>query len=90
MAMKGVKFEDVKEVYSHVQALAQCDDFIRRHGFSAVAQFDTAGSAKLIADQKLNNVAAIASTLAASTYGLEILAEGIEVGLFASFFIYLL
>ena len=74
----GVKLEDVKRVYSHTQALQQCQNFIRKHGFEAVTDFDTAGAAKLLAENGGQGKAAIASKRAAEAYGLEVLAEEIE------------
>lgn len=78
MALPGVKIQDIKHAWSHPQALAQCEEFMKNAGIQAVKQYDTAGSAKMLAEQKLTNVAAIASTRAASYYGLTVLAEGIE------------
>jgi len=66
------------KIISHPQALAQCDSYIRNLGVVKEAAYDTAGSAKLIADGKLVGVAAICSEIAARHYGLEILDEGIE------------
>lgn len=74
----GVKLEDVKRVYSHPQALAQCMGFIRRHGLEAVTDFDTAGAAKLLAENGGEGKAAIASVRAAAEYGLDVIAEKIE------------
>ncbi len=74
----GVKLADVKRVYSHTQALQQCQGYIRKHHFEAVTDFDTAGAAKLLAENGGEGKAAIASKRAAEAYGLEILAENIE------------
>ncbi len=74
----GVKLEDVKRVYSHPQALAQCQKFLRQHGFEAVTDFDTAGAAKLLSENGGEGRAAIASQRAAEAYGLEVIAEHIE------------
>jgi prephenate dehydratase len=78
MVRPGVKLSEVKRVYSHPQALAQCQAFIEKHGFEAVTDFDTAGAAKLLAENGGEGRAAIASRRAAEIYGLEILAENIE------------
>lgn len=68
----------IREVRSHHQALAQCEGFLNRNGYTAVPWYDTAGSAKDLAASPEKGVAVIASRLAARVYGLEILAERIE------------
>lgn len=80
LALPGTRIEDVKRVYSHTQALQQCRKFILKHGFEAVTDFDTAGAAKLLAENGVDSQgrAAIASRRAAEAYGLEVLAEKIE------------
>jgi hypothetical protein len=78
LALPGVQLQDIKQCYSHAQALAQCEEYLSKLSIQPVKQYDTAGSAKIIAEQGLRNVAAIASELAASTYGLNILARRIE------------
>ncbi len=67
----------VKNVYSHPQALAQCRFFLEHLKYELVPTYDTAGSVKLIKEQKLLNAAAIASERAAELYGMEILARDI-------------
>jgi prephenate dehydratase len=74
----GVTLDDVKRVYSHPQALGQCRSFLERHNYEAVATYDTAGSVKLLKEQGLRDVAAIASKRATEVYGVAILAMGIE------------
>jgi len=79
MALPGVKLEDVRVVHSHPQALAQCERFLRTlTGVEIVATYDTAGSAKMVADEKLENAAAIASARAGEIFGLVPLASGIQ------------
>jgi prephenate dehydratase len=79
MALPGVKWEKVRRVYSHPQALEQCRDFLEKWpAIEAVPAYDTAGSAKLIAAEQWQDAAAIASANAASEYGLEILHRGVE------------
>ena len=68
----------IKEVRSHPQALAQCESYMNRQGYTAVPWYDTAGSAKELAAKPEEGVACIASRLAAETYGLEIVETGIE------------
>lgn len=78
MALPGTQKKDLKKIVSHPQALAQCDSYIKRMGVPSEAGYDTAGSAKNIAEQKQEGVAAICSSLAADHYGLDILERGIE------------
>ncbi|MDE0528064.1 MAG: prephenate dehydratase [Truepera sp.] len=78
LARPGVKLDEVRQVYSHPQALAQCQNFISRHHLEAISDFDTAGAAKLLAESGGDGRAAIASKQAAEAYGLEILVERIE------------
>ena len=78
MARPGVPFENVRRVYSHPQALAQCQGFLTRHKLEAVTDFDTAGAAKLLSENGGEESAAIASRRAAEVYGLTILAQNIE------------
>ena len=79
MAMPGVKIEQVSEVYSHPQALAQCESFLSgMTNVRSIASTDTAGSARWIKENGIRSAAAVASRRAAEVYGMEILAEGIE------------
>ena len=78
MVRPGTRFEDIKRVYSHPQALLQSQAFITGHGFEAVSDFDTAGAAKLLAENGGEGRAALATKRAAEIYGLEILAENVE------------
>jgi prephenate dehydratase len=79
LAFPGTKMADIKKVYSHPQGLAQCEGFLSSlRGVEIVATYDTAGSAKMIRDQQLKDVAAIASARAAEVFGLESLAAGIQ------------
>ncbi|MDF1512853.1 MAG: prephenate dehydratase [Anaerolineae bacterium] len=78
MAMPGTKFEDIKCVRSHPQALSQCQRYLLRHGITPEPAFDTAGSARDLAANPEPGVAVIASALAADLYGLEIVDKAIE------------
>jgi prephenate dehydratase len=78
MAPKGASLATVKTVQSHIHALGQCRNMIRKLGLHAVIGADTAGSARQIAEAGDPSRAAIASRLAAEIYGLDILAEDIE------------
>jgi len=65
-------------VYSHAQALSQCSKFIKKNDMNEQVRADTAGSAEMISLNKKKDEAAIASTLSAKTYGLEIIQKNIE------------
>lgn len=78
LALPGVAFADIKTVRSHYMALEQCDSFINDHGLKSEIAYDTAGSAKLLQKEGATDVAAIASKVAADTYNLNILREGIQ------------
>lgn len=79
VAIKGQKIEDLKEVYSHPMAILQCQDFFEQYpDIKLIESIDTALSARDIRDKQLQSVGAIASQLAATKYGLEILSESIE------------
>ncbi|TET07152.1 MAG: prephenate dehydratase [Candidatus Thorarchaeota archaeon] len=69
--------EEVKVVYSHPQALGQCRNYLERLGIEMVSTYDTAGSVKMIKEQRLTTAAAIAGERAAEIYGMKILAQDI-------------
>jgi len=77
MTLPG-KAEEIREVRSHPQALAQCEQYLNRNGYKAIPWRDTAGSARDLAATPEPGVGCIASKLSASIYGLEIVEEGIE------------
>ena len=78
LGVKGAKLEDVKTVISHPQALSQCREFIREHGFIEQAHGNTATAAALVAEQGDVTLAAVGSAHAAKVCGLDILAEDIQ------------
>ena len=78
LAPPGTTLADLQRVRSHPQALAQCAGYLARHGLEPVPQLDTAGSARIIAEEKLEDTAAIASRRAANLYDLRILAYDIQ------------
>jgi len=79
IAAPGGKFSAIRRVYSHPVALNQCRDFFERHKkIERVPHYDTAGSVKMIMEQRPPDAAAIASTLAAKIYGGQILKREIE------------
>lgn len=74
----GVALSDIKEVHSHTMALQQCYDFLDRYKWKLVESDDTALSAKHIAQYKSRHIAAIASSLAADIYDLNVIAPKIQ------------
>ncbi len=78
LACEGATIEGLETVHSHVHALGQCRNAIRALGLKSVVHVDTAGAAAEIAERGDASVAAIASALAAETYGLQILKSEIE------------
>ncbi|HEY7348414.1 MAG TPA: prephenate dehydratase [Ktedonobacterales bacterium] len=78
LCLPGQTLRQIKRVLSHPQALAQCDAYLRGLDVEVVAAYDTAGSAKLIREQAMEGVAAVASARAADLYQLEVLANGIQ------------
>ena len=78
-ALPGQNLEELQEVNSHPMALRQCDKWLRQHPWMKVVEAsDTAGSAKMIAEQKLKGHAAVCGKYAAQLYGLNILEENIQ------------
>ncbi|MFO1246979.1 MAG: prephenate dehydratase [Alphaproteobacteria bacterium] len=78
LGLKDASLEDIKSVYSQAPALAQCRTILRERKLVAHNWYDTAGSAKHIAELGDKSAAAIASTLAAEFYGLKILQADVE------------
>ena len=82
LVVPGTKLSDIEHVYSHPIALAQCRDYLNHHGMKPIADYDTAGSCKLLKEREsqrpLRTEAAIGSFLCAETYGLEILSDKIQ------------
>ncbi|KAJ1297643.1 hypothetical protein BS78_01G392900 [Paspalum vaginatum] len=79
LANPGVKIENLNSAMSHPQALAQCEHTLTKLGIEhREAVDDTAGAAKFVAEQMLHDTGAIASSLAAKLYGLDVLAENIQ------------
>ena len=78
LALPGTAVDDLTEVISHPQAISQSEEFLSALEVRVRAEYDTAGAAKQIVDEKLETTAAIASRRAAELYGLEVLAERIQ------------
>mgnify|MGYP001216432596 CR=1 FL=1 len=78
LGQKGSKISDIKNIFSHAQALSQCSKFIKKNDLIEHVRADTAGSAESISKNKRIDEAAIASKLSAKIYNLEILSSNIE------------
>ena len=78
LGLPGTKISDIKDVYSHGQALSQCSKFIKSNSLIEHVRADTAGSAEMVSKEKDKSKAAIASSLSAKTYNLEIIQKNIE------------
>ena len=78
LGLPGTKLAEIKDVYSHAQALSQCSRFIKLNKFIEHVRADTAGSAEMVSKDKKKEKAAIASSLSAKTYNLEIIKKNIE------------
>ena len=78
LGLPGTKITDIKDVYSHGQALSQCSKFIKSNSLIEHVRADTAGSAEMVSKTKDKTKAAIASSLSAKTYNLEIIKKNIE------------
>ncbi len=78
LGLQGTKVSEIKDVYSHAQALSQCSKFIKLNNFTEHVRADTAGSAEMISKVRIKKKAAIASSLSAKTYNLEIIKKNIE------------
>src|ERR671935_758662 len=79
LALPGATLDMLKRVYSHPQGLAQCERFLRTlKGIEVIATYDTAGSAKMVADAGAKDAAAIASARAGEVFGLTPLASSVQ------------
>ena len=78
LGLKGTKIENIKNVYSHAQALSQSSEYIKRNKLIEHVRADTAGSAKFVSESKDNTKGAIASSLSAEIYDLKIIDSDIQ------------
>ena len=78
MVLPGTDHREIRTVHSHFHTLAQCRLFIERNKLEPVPYYDTAGAAKMLAEETPKAAAAVASRLAAELYNLEIIKEDIE------------
>jgi chorismate mutase/prephenate dehydratase len=78
LGLPGTKLEDIRKVYSHQQALSQCEEYLDRHReWQQIPYDNTARAAKKVADEKDKTQAAVGSKFAAELFGLEVLADHI-------------
>lgn len=77
-ARADTKYEDITEVYSHPQALSQCNNFLKNFDFTGVNYSNTAAAAEFVSKSHKNNIGVICSELAAKKYGLKILKRNIQ------------
>ena len=80
VALPGQSLDWIERVYSHAQALAQADEFLRTRDWQVMTTYNTAGAARMIAEKRERRAAAVASPRVAELYGLEILAADIQTG----------
>ena len=78
IASPETQLSDIRVVYSHPQALAQCRRFLESLNCEVVSTYDTAGSVKMIRERRLVDSAAVASEKAADVYGMKVLRRAIE------------
>ena len=78
LGLPGAEIKDIKDVYSHAQALSQSSNFIKNKKLNENVRADTAGSAKYISEEKDITKAAIASKLSAKIYNLKILDSNVQ------------
>jgi prephenate dehydratase len=78
LGLPGATLDGVRRVWSHPQALAQCEEFLARLEAEVVPMYDTAGAAKRVAEEARADQAAVAAERAAAVYGLQVLASRIQ------------
>ena len=78
LAIEGASLRKIDTVYSHPQALGQCQKFLSRKQVKIVPYFDTAGAARFVAEKQSDSIAAIAGSHAGEEYGLNVLKSSIE------------
>jgi len=80
VALPGASADEIDRIYSHAQALAQADEFLRTRSWQVMTTYNTAGAARMIAEQGERRAAAVASPRVAALYGLKVLAGDIQSG----------
>ncbi len=77
-AKEGTAYEDITNVYSHPQALSQCNNFLKNFDFTGINFTNTAAAAKYVAESNKNDIGVICSEFAAKKYGLKILKRNVQ------------
>ena len=77
-AKKDTEYENITDVYSHPQALSQCNNFLKNFDFTGINYTNTAAAAKLVSESDRDNIAVICSEKAAKKYGLKVLKRNIQ------------
>lgn len=78
LGMRGARLDQIRAVYSHPQALAQCQAFVKKHGWERYSVYDTAGAAADLIGRGKQDEAALASELCAELYGLDVLSRDLQ------------
>lgn len=78
LALPDTDHREIRTVYSHQQALAQCRNFLARNGLEGIPYYNTAGAAKMLLEKRPRGSAVIAGKNTAEIYNLEIIKENIE------------
>ena len=78
LGVKGAKLSEISTVYSHSQALSQCEEFIKEHHLTPMEYSSTAGAAKMVAEKGDKSIAAIGSDYCAAKYSLELIEQNIQ------------
>ena len=78
LAKEGVNLSDIREVYSHEQAIGQCDAFLKAHGIRVTKCENTAMAAKIVSESDRRDIAAICSRDCAALYGLHVVSDEVQ------------
>lgn len=78
LGIPGASVDSVREIHSHPQALAQCQEYLKAHNWMQIPSLNTAFSARMVAEKQDPSIAAIAGSRAAELYGLSVLAPSIN------------
>jgi prephenate dehydratase/chorismate mutase len=78
LTLSGADHREIRTIHSSPQALEQCSNFISRNNLEPVQHYESSGAAKMLAEEKPQGAAVIASKLAAEIYGLDVIKEDID------------